>query len=397
MSESNWKSDLAPLFSPQTIALVGASETSHYGRAFYYNLKDFGYEGKIYPVNPKRDELYGVKSYPSVLAIPGPIDAFIMTIPASAIIPALQECREKGAKAGIIISAGFAEASREGRRLQEQMAELAKEGEIRICGPNCFGVANVHGKVAAITGADVKFLTPGKISLVFQSGGLLNFMQLAAWDRGWGISHLVSCGNQAVLNISDYLDYLVKDDRTDVIGLLAEEIKDHEKFISAAGLAASLGKPIIILKIGGSTKGKRAAKVHTASSAGSERFYNALFEEQGITRVYDLDSFIETIEIFSKRKKITGKGLGMFVPSGAECGMVADIAHQEGIDLPDLSPETASRIAHDAVPDSAPQLVEPQGKNRDRRRPADVRHVARVGGPEPAGVARPLDGAEHRQ
>jgi len=345
MIENDWKSDLTPLFNPRSIALIGASETSHYGRAFYHNLTDFGYTGKIVLINPKRDELFGQQCHRSLQDIPEPVDAFIMTIPAPAVIPALQDCRAKGVKAGIIISAGFAEASREGITLQKQVQEIAAAGEMRICGPNCFGLANVHGRVGAISGADVKFLTPGNISLIFQSGGLLNFMQLAAWDRGWGMSHLVSCGNQAVLNVSDYLDYLVRDAGTDVIGLLMEEIKDEQKFRRAAELAIKREKPIIMLKIGSSQKGKRAAKAHTGSIAGSARYYDALFKEYGITRVHDLDGFIETVEIFSKRKRITGKGMGLFVPSGCECGLIADIAHQEGIKLPDLSPETVAKIA----------------------------------------------------
>jgi acyl-CoA synthetase (NDP forming) len=344
-ADNDWRSDLALLFNPQSIALIGASETSHYGRGFYNNLKNFGYTGKVFPVNPKRDEIFGMKCYRNVLDIPDAVDAFIMTIPANIVPQTLQECLEKEIKAGIIISAGFAEASKEGKKLQNKVEEIANKGKIRICGPNCFGLANVPGRLGSISGVDVNFLAPGKISLIFQSGGLLNFMQLAAWDRGWGMSHLISCGNQAVLNISDYLDYLVDDVNTDVIGILVEEIKDREKFRRAAARAVQLEKPIIALSIGSSKRGKRAAKVHTASVAGSDMFYDNLFKEYGITRVYDLDQYIETIEIFSKRKKIKGKGLGLFVPSGAECGMICDIAHQEGIRLPDLSPVTVKKIS----------------------------------------------------
>jgi acetyltransferase len=339
-----WKADLQPLFNPRSIALIGASESSSRARAVFNNLREFGYRGEIFPVNPTRSEVFGLKCYPSVTAIPATIDAFIMAIQRDRVIPALDACVEKGVQAGVIVSAGFAEASAEGAVLQDQLTKIAEAAKIRICGPNCFGVANIHDRVALLLGTDVRHVQPGKIGLLFQSGGLLNLMLLAAWDRGWGVSHAISCGNEAVVHVAHYTEYLVKDDRTQVVGILAEGIKDPERFLTVAKLAAELEKPLIVLKIGKSPKGVTAAQAHTGTLVGSDAAFDAVCTQYGVVRVHDLDDFIETVELFSKRKKLRGDRLGIIAPSGAECGLVADIATDAGIDLPEFSAKTWDKL-----------------------------------------------------
>jgi acetyltransferase len=188
-------------------------------------------------------------------------------------------------------------------------------------------------------------LKPGRISFIFQSGGLLNAALLAAWDRGWGIGCAISCGNEAVLNIADYADFLARDENTGVIGILTEGFRDPQKFLRVAKLAAELEKPLVILKLGKSEKGKHAAQAHTGTLVGSDAVYDAVFKQHGITRVADLDDFIETIELFSKRKKLTGHRVGVIVPSGAECGLVADLADDLAVELPELSRHTTERLA----------------------------------------------------
>jgi len=352
-SNDQWKSDLDCLFNPKSIALIGASDTAVNSQNFYHCLKAVGYTGKLFPVNPKRKELFGMTCYANVRDIPEPVDAVVITIAAHFVPQAMQDCLEKGIKAGIINTSGFAEISAEGKKYQEQIAEIAHKGQMRIVGPNTYGIANIHDKVAAISGSDVRYVTSGKLALIIQSGGLLNFMQLAAWDRGWGISYLVSCGNQAVLHIEDYLEYLVKNERTDTIGILAEEITDVRKFSKNAELAAKLGKPIVILKVGKSEKGKKGAFAHTGSYPGSDKAFNTVFRKAGITRVHSLDDFIETIELFSKRKVFKGTRMGLLLPSGGECGYAADIAAEEDIMLPDLSIKSVERIS----PVQSPRLT----------------------------------------
>ena len=339
-----WKSDLRPLFNPRSIALIGASESSSRARAVFNNLREFGYRGEIFPVNPTRSEVFGLKCYPSVTAIPATIDAFIMAIQRDRVIPALQACAEKGVQAGVIVSAGFAEASTEGRILQDRITEIAEAAKITICGPNCFGVANIHDRVALLLGTDVRHVQPGKIGLLFQSGGLLNLTLLAAWDRGWGVSYAISCGNEAVIDSAHYAEYLVKDERTQVVGILTEGMKEPAKFLEVAKLAAEREKPLIVLKIGKSAKAVTAAQAHTGTLVGADAVYDAVFKQYGVVRVNDLDDFIETVELFSKRKKLRGHRLGVIAPSGAECGLVADIATEAGIDLPEFSAKTLDRL-----------------------------------------------------
>jgi acetate---CoA ligase (ADP-forming) len=340
----DWKSDLQILFNPRSIALIGASESSSRARAIFNNLSEFRYRGKIFPVHPTRDEAFGLKCYPKVTDIPDIVDAFIIAIPRDRVIAALEGCAEKGVQAGVIISAGFAEASAEGKLLQHRLTEIAEAAKMRLCGPNCYGVANIHERVALLLGTDVRHVQPGKIGLVFQSGGLLNLTLLAAWDRGWGVSHAISCGNEAVVHVTHYVEYLINDSRTQVVGILTEGIKDPERFLAVARLAADREKPLIVLKIGKSEKGVKAARAHTGTLVGSDAVYDAVFKQHGVARVHDLDDFIETVELFSKRKRLGRGRLGFIAPSGAECGLVADIATDTGIDLPELPAKTVDRL-----------------------------------------------------
>src|SRR5262245_37131087 len=241
----DWKTDLGSLFKPRSIALIGASESSSRARALFNNLRDVGYGGEIFPVHPSRSEFFGVKCYPRVTDIPTEIDAFIMAIPRDRVLAALEQCVVKQIPAGVIVSAGFAEASAEGKALQDQLTAAANAAKVRICGPNCFGVANVHDRIALLLGTDIRHVQAGKIALLFQSGGLLNLMLLAAWDRGWGVSHAISCGNEAVIHVAHYAEYLVRDERTQLIGILAEGIKDPERFIAIAKMAAEREKPLL--------------------------------------------------------------------------------------------------------------------------------------------------------
>jgi acyl-CoA synthetase (NDP forming) len=345
MSEPDWKSDLAPLLNPASIALIGASENSAWSSALAHNLKELGYKGRLYPVNPKRQEVFGLPCYPSVRDIPGPVDAFIIAISRHFILPVIQDCALKEIRAGVIISAGFAEASEEGKAIQQQIVDIAITAKMRICGPNSFGVANLHQGVSLISSSEVRYLRPGGVSLVFQSGGLLNAALLAGWDRSWGIDCAISCGNEAVLNSADYADYLIRDENTEVLGILTEGFRDPQKFLRVAKLAAEAEKPIVVLKLGKSEKGKHAAQAHTGTLVGSDAVYSAVLKQYGITRVSDLDDFIETVELFSKRKKLRGYRAGMIVPSGAECGLVADMAEEAGVDLPELSAATAEKLS----------------------------------------------------
>jgi acetyltransferase len=345
MSDFDWKSDLAPLFNPQSIALIGASESSAWSSALAQNLRELGYRGRLFPVNPKRSEVFGLPCYRSVLDIPGTVDAFVIAISRERILPVIRECAEKSVRSGVIISAGFAEASQEGKAIQRQIVDIATDAKMRVCGPNSFGVANLHHGVSLISSSEVRYLRPGGVSLIFQSGGLLNAALLAAWDRNWGVGCAVSCGNEAVLNIADYADHLIRDDNTRVLGVLTEGFRDPQKFLRTAKFAADQNKPIIVLKLGKSEKGKQAAQAHTGTLVGADEVYDAVFRQHGIIRVGDLDDFVDTVELFSKRRKLRGRRVGVIVPSGAECGLVADMAEAAGVELAELSSKTVDKLS----------------------------------------------------
>ena len=181
MSDLDWKSDLTPLLSPESIALIGASENSAWTSALAQSLKELGYRGKLYPVNPNRKEVFGIQCYPSVVDIPGAVDAFIIAISRDFIVPVLQDCAQKEIRAGVIISAGFAEASETGKAVQQQIVEIATEGKIRICGPNSFGVANLHQGVSLMSSSEVRYLKRAGCPWYFRAAACS--MRLC-WRRG---------------------------------------------------------------------------------------------------------------------------------------------------------------------------------------------------------------------
>ena len=327
--------DLSPLLNPASIAVIGASERpGSAGRLVMENLKQLGYKGKIYPVNPKQTTLMGMQCYPSIEAITEPVDMMAVLIGAGNVISTLQSGVARGVKAAWVLASGFAESGPEGKQRQEELIQFADQSGMLVCGPNCVGVANILDGCATYSVALSPKMRAGGVSAVMQSGAIC--MGLANAAR-FGFRYLISIGNAAVLDGSDYIGYLVNDPQTKVIVAFLEGIRNPGKFEAAAKAAAEAGKPLLVVKAGRSEKAQKAVQAHTGSLAGSDVVLDAVFKRYGVVRLNDLDELVEAAELFSHCPVPQNDGIGMLSLSGGQIGLVADVAQGMKLNFPPLS------------------------------------------------------------
>lgn len=347
------KEGLELLFNPRSIAIVGASQdmTSISGKPIRF-LKAHGYKGIVYPVNPRYEEIAGFKCYPSLSKLPGVPDLVLIAVNYRRVLGVLDDCAAKKVPFVFIYSSGFAETGEEGRKLQEQVAEFSKRTGIRILGPNCQGMVNLHDKIiTAFSGSlEIEPLLPGSTGFVTQSGALGFSIFNLAQEAGVGFSYVASTGNEVDLHTLDFLEYMVEDVNTRVLVAYLEGIKNGTQFRRIAERALDLGKPIVTLKVGKSEIGKKAAASHTASLTGSDEVFQAFVEQKGILRVEDIEDVIDIAGTVEKITLPTGKGLGIISTSGGAGILLADRAAELGLDLPGLPDELETAIsAH--IPD----------------------------------------------
>ena len=315
------------LLTPKAVAIIGASSTpGKIGHTVVKNLVESKYEGKIYPVNPKADEILGYKSYPSVTDIPGEVDAAILTIPAKFVLDSIKECGEKGVKGLIVITSGFSEVGE--KELEEELVRTAQSYGMRILGPNIVGVLSNSDK---FNGSFAPFLPlKGNGSLVSQSGALLIGIDAATYLRGVGFDKLISIGNMSDVSFADTIEWLDQDDKTKCISLYIEGFKEGRRVIEVSQKAS---KPIIGLKSGISAHGAAAAASHTGSLAGAAKIYEAAFKQAGIIWADDLDNLFDRTQALSLQPPMKGDNL-LIITNGGGVGVLAtDAAEKYGIPL----------------------------------------------------------------
>ena len=337
-------SSLEPFFNPQRIAIIGASEKGLYPAGILQSLLEHGFTGEIYPVNPNRTAVFGLPAFSDAAHTPHPADLAILTIPRQAVVPALAQCAQSGVKAAIIITAGFAEADAEGRRLQEEISDLVKNSGLRVLGPNCAGLANLPARVIAMRLPAPPRL--GRVSFASQSGALMmSFYGLFA-DRCIGMDRLISFGNQVDVTISEGLMNLVEAPGSDVIAAFLEGLSDGGRFVAAARRALEAAKPLVVLKSGRTEAGQRAAASHTAALAGSDRVFQAVCRQFGVSMVDDLNELVYTAHLFTYLKNTTRDrfNLAVVTQSGGLGSLTADMCMQAGIHLPPLSSTMQERL-----------------------------------------------------
>ncbi|MGZ9188188.1 MAG: acetate--CoA ligase family protein, partial [Candidatus Binatia bacterium] len=357
-----WR-DLAPLIAPKSVAIVGASQRGAdanlarepRGNRVIRNLKTFGFEGRIVTVNPKYSEVMGYPCYPDVASIPEPVDCLVSAVPNRHVPDLLESAAKAGVRAAVVFAAGFGEIGGEGKARQARLEALSKERGFLICGPNCYGVLNVYGKAPLFASTIPAGFLAGPVALISQSGGLSTTIANALMlNRHVGLSHIISCGNQAGATLEEYINYFVEDDNTRVIAVFAEGFKQPEKLLPVAHKAAQRNKPLIILKGGRSDVSKRAAATHSGSLAGAAEVVDAVFRQGGIVSVRSINELIDSVSVFScdgfVRKYRGGRGIGVLSGSGGECTLVSDAASNAGIEVPELTERTKAQL-QEAVAD----------------------------------------------
>jgi acetyltransferase len=334
------------MLNPRSFAIVGATPRQQYGGRMLSGALRMRDRVNVYAVNPKYDEILGVKSYKSITDLPEAPDVIAVVVPYNYVLDTLKEAHAKGTRAAIVISAGFSERGVSDRTdLQGEVAKFARESGLRISGPNCLGLANVRDDIWLTSSSRTTAGVPGKVGLVCQSGATLFGPFLArATDAGMGLSYMVSTGNEADLDFSDFARYLLDDEGTTVIAGFVEGFKDAKKFIAVAQLAAERSKPIVLIKIGRSDLGKRAASSHTAALTGSDALYDAICKQYGVIRVPSYDDLLEVSQLLAQSKKPKQPGVAVVSHSGGICSLTADMCGQQGLDLPMLSDKALGTI-----------------------------------------------------
>ncbi|MHB1338948.1 MAG: acetate--CoA ligase family protein, partial [Bellilinea sp.] len=318
---------LNKLLTPKSVAVIGASATpGKIGWSVMKNLIDGGYAGPIYPINPTTSEILGIKAYPSVMDVPGSIDAAIITVPSKLVNDVTDELGAKGVKGMIVISSGYSEVGN--RDLEEQLVEKANGYGMRVLGPNIVGVLSNTDK---FNGSFAPFLPlPGKASLVSQSGALLIALDAATYTRRVGFDKLISIGNMSDVDFADIVDWLDQDPNTSCITLYIEGFKDGRAFIDAA---LDAHKPIIALKAGVSSHGAAAAASHTGSLAGAAKVYSAALQQSGVIQATDLDNLFDRTLALSLQPPMAGDNL-LIITNGGGVGVLAtDAAEKFGLPL----------------------------------------------------------------
>lgn len=346
---------MSALLRPSSVAIVGDTPGQGRGGWIHAQLRCYGYDGPIYPVNPKYDHIRGERAYPSLGAIPAQVEFVAVALGAGQALQVMRECVAIQARAALFVASGFAEAGAEGREIQAELARLAFAHGIAVCGPNCYGIANIHGRFAAYGGALTEGLRPGPIALLCQSGALTHSVMDPAAPRTSGYSYIVTTGNEAVVELADYVEYLAGDPRTTVIACFVEGFKSPGRFFAAARQALAAGKRLVVLKTGRSELGRRAALAHTGALTGPDAAYDALFRQLGIARAADLDELIETAELLSRAGPPAGGAPAIVSISGGSCGVAADLAAEIGLPLAPIDGATADRLGAILPPFATPQ------------------------------------------
>ena len=329
------------LFEPRSIAVVGASrEPWKTGHIILKNIVEAGFKGKIYPINPKATEILGLTVYPSVSKVPDDIDMMVIVVPARIVPRIMEEAGEKGVKAAVIISGGFAETGPEGAKLQEEVVKIARKYGIRFVGPNCQGVNNPHNGLCASWPLIKK---AGPLAIISQSGTVAATFEIWAEREGIGISKMVALGNRADITEVDILEYLGEDPNTKAIGMYIESVSHGKRFLEVAQ-EVTKRKPIIVLKSGRTAAGARAVASHTGSLAGEYRIYLAAFKKAGVIPVDSIEELYDVTKGLALLPKPKGNRVLIITSSGGSGIISTDYSELLGLKVTSLASETAEEL-----------------------------------------------------
>jgi len=337
---------LRTLFDPQSVAIIGASsDPVKIGGRPIDNMKIAGFQGRLIPVNARSKEIQGLPAVPSLRDVDEPVDMAVIVVPQPAVRDAVAACIEKGVQSAIILSSGFAEIDAAGAEEQHRIAAMAREGGLRLIGPNCMGTMNANtGMIATFTNlAGIKPQTGG-ICIASQSGAFGAHCYTVMRERGYGLNLWATMGNQCDVDFSDCVAYMAQDPNTDVVMGYMEGITDAGKLIEALEIAQKHKKPIVLMKVGTSEVGSAAAASHTASLTGSDAVFDAVLRKYDVYRARTYDEMFDVAYACTAKKFPTKRDLGVITVSGGVGVIMADAAHEKGFELPPLPESTQKRM-----------------------------------------------------
>jgi acetyltransferase len=344
--------ELTPLLAPRSVAVVGASDREgNLGGLAVGFLRKFGYRGAIWPVNAGRDVVGTLPCYPSLAALPAVPDQAVIAVPAESVVPVVEECIAAGVPAAVVWAGGFAETGAEGRARQRALEDACRGTGLKLCGPNCIGIINTAiGLTASFSSlmTDVDRFTPGAVSIVSQSGGIAVTAHARAQELGLGFRVTISCGNEAVLGIPDFVRALVQDDATRVIAVYTEGLSDPAGFVEALAEARRAAKPVVVLKGGATEASGRAALAHTGRLVGHDRTCDAILREFAAIRVHSSEEMLDVcLQLASLRPGQLPAGNRVLLSSfGGGSGVLGtDQCAREGLAVPPLAPGARDQVA----------------------------------------------------
>jgi len=330
------------IFNPGAIAVIGASEKADsVGSTLMLNLIQSGFEGELFPVNPRRRTIHGLKTLPSILTAEHSIDLAVIATPIETVPSIVKECVQKGVKGAIILSAGGKEAGTKGQEIEAQIGRYAREGGLRIIGPNCLGIICPQRNINASFAAHMPY--KGNLAFISQSGAICSAILDLSMQEGFGFSHFVSIGSMVDVDFGDLIDFLGADPQVSSILLYIESLTHVRKFMSAAR-AVSRSKPIIVLKSGRSPAGTKAAASHTGAMAGEDNVYDAAFMRAGIVRVDTIGELFDCAELMARQPRPTGARLAVITNAGGPGVMAADVLSRYGSEPAEPKPETLAKL-----------------------------------------------------
>ena len=349
--------DIQTIMNPKSIAVVGATNRQgSVGLAVFRNILDAGFQGVLYPVNPKAKSVQSVKAYPSLAEISDEVDLAIIIVPAEMVSSIIEEAGRKGIKGAVVITAGFKEVGGRGVELENNLKEVVKEYGIRLVGPNCLGVINNNENVSMNASFATKMPKAGNLAFISQSGALCTAVLDYADGRNIGFSKFISFGNKADVNEIDLLHYLKEDPDTDVILMYLEDISNGREFLETAReITWEARKPMLAIKSGRSVEGARAAASHTGSLAGSDKAYDAIFHQSGIQRVEGVNELFNYALAYAKQPVPKGNRIAIITNAGGPGIMATDAAIRHDLEIAPLSEKTREKLKETLPPTASIQ------------------------------------------
>lgn len=340
------------MLEPASIAIIGASDKSRWSVNVFDNLRDGGYAGKVHLVNPRGAIAHGRQCATRCAAVGERVDLGLIMTPGGAVADALDDLAAAGGRSAVIITSGFSETGARGQALQEKVRGVAADRGVRLLGPNCLGFINFSNRAYAWTTAVKAPSRNSGVAIVSQSGATAYFLSTLAHQQDVGLSHVVSTGNEADLDSSSFIDYLLEQADARAIAVFAETFRNPAYFLRIAERALTLGKPLVVLKVGASEITAKSAMAHTGALVGDDRVFEGICDQYGIVRARSMEELLATADVLSRTGVLRPGGLGVVTNSGGVGEIAADTAHLRGILLPELSGDAAAAMLK-TIPDTA--------------------------------------------